>query len=64
MNLKNVAIVSKFGSNISEDAAKVIAKSVEDGHEESSRARVFREEHIGLTVLANFASLSISESAD
>jgi len=47
-----------------ESSVKVIAKSVEDGHEDSSRARVFREKHIGLQVLTNFASLSLSESAD
>ena len=44
-----------------ESSSKVIQKSVEDGHEDSSRAKVFKENHIGSLILKNFALLSSSK---
>ena len=43
-----------------ESSTKVIQKSVEDGHEKSSRAKIFKENHIGSVILKNFALLSSS----
>ena len=44
-----------------ESSSKVIQKSVQDGHEDSSRAKVFKENHIGSAVLKNFALLTSSQ---